>query len=347
MKTAAKQPQRAATGKPSGVQTVWAYRLAWLLTVMTLVLVVIGGLVTTYEAGMSVVDWPTTYGHWFYPIQKWIFSYWDMFLEHGHRLWAQLTGSLAIGLGVLLIGWDRRRVAIWIGGALIAGALLQGTLGGLRVWWHSNFLAMIHGCTAALFFALTAATVVTTAPDWRESSPRVTNPRATLLKWLGLSVLVGLYVEIVLGAQLRHPLPEVGPGWAMVWVWSKIILAAAVYTGCVALWLIARRALGKQEMPARRLRATSGVLFGVMSVQLALAAATWVTNYGWPLWFRRWVVPLEYTVVAEGGLQVTITTLHVAVGALAMATALVYVLWAFRTLAQPAAVPAADGKHKH
>ncbi|NIP85771.1 MAG: cytochrome oxidase assembly protein, partial [Planctomycetales bacterium] len=55
-------------------------------------LIWVGGTVTTYSAGMAVPDWPTTEGHWFYPLQRWLTGAWDLFLEHGHRMLAQAVG---------------------------------------------------------------------------------------------------------------------------------------------------------------------------------------------------------------------------------------------------------------
>jgi len=45
----------------------------------------LGGLVTSHEAGMSVPDWPNTYGYnlFLFPISKWVGG---VFYEHTHRL---------------------------------------------------------------------------------------------------------------------------------------------------------------------------------------------------------------------------------------------------------------------
>ena len=65
----------------------WPHRLAVVLVCATFPLIWVGGLVTTYEAGMAVPDWPTTYGYnlFLYPWQTWILGPWDLFIEHGHR----------------------------------------------------------------------------------------------------------------------------------------------------------------------------------------------------------------------------------------------------------------------
>jgi cytochrome c oxidase assembly protein subunit 15 len=42
--------------------------------VATLVLICVGGLVTSHGVGLAVPDWPTTYGYnpFFFPFSKWV-----------------------------------------------------------------------------------------------------------------------------------------------------------------------------------------------------------------------------------------------------------------------------------
>ena len=42
---------------------IWLHRYARLLAAATLVLVTAGGMVTSTQSGLSVPDWPTTYGY--------------------------------------------------------------------------------------------------------------------------------------------------------------------------------------------------------------------------------------------------------------------------------------------
>ena len=66
----------------------------------TFPLIWVGGLVTKYDAGMAVPDWPSTFGYnlFLYPWTTWLFGPWDLFIEHGHRLLGALVGMLTIGL---------------------------------------------------------------------------------------------------------------------------------------------------------------------------------------------------------------------------------------------------------
>ena len=60
---------------------------AVLNAVATFLLIGLGGLVTSHEAGMSVPDWPTSYGYNMFalPIKFWTGG---AFFEHTHRLLA-------------------------------------------------------------------------------------------------------------------------------------------------------------------------------------------------------------------------------------------------------------------
>ena len=126
-----------------------------------------GGTVTTYDAGMAVPDWPTTYSYWFYPVKLWL-AVWDVFLEHGHRLLAQLAGLLAIALAVAPVAARRSEVDAVDGVADRGRRDSQGVLGGFRVLIDDRLLARVHGCTAPLYFGLCAAVVAWTSRAWRE-----------------------------------------------------------------------------------------------------------------------------------------------------------------------------------
>ncbi len=344
----------------------WPHRLAWMLACCTFPLIWVGGLVTTYEAGMAVPDWPTTYDYWFYyPVKAWL-AVWDLFLEHGHRMLAQLVGVVTVALAVVLWRVERRRWMRWLGVAAVAGVVLQGTLGGLRVIADERLLAMLHGCSAQLFFALCAALVTLTSRQWdagrgtvpfsrseNRDSPQSENRDGARgvrrLQGLALAVTLALYVQIVLGAQLRHVTPAGGVVSFEAWVWLKLITAGLIEIGVVWLLVDARR-IGRRTArgPSRLSPGENGtaplpstettiarraeLLAVLFFVQLILGAATWVTNYGWPAWFTNYLWAVEYTVVAEGRLQVTLTTAHVALGALNLVTALSLALWSRRLL---------------
>jgi cytochrome c oxidase assembly protein subunit 15 len=85
----------------------WLHRFAVLTAVATLILVCIGGLVTSHGVGMSVPDWPTSYGYNMFalPIRFWTGG---IFYEHTHRLWATFVGVLVVALTRWLGGRQSR-----------------------------------------------------------------------------------------------------------------------------------------------------------------------------------------------------------------------------------------------
>src|SRR5205085_9573317 len=93
------------------------HRLALLTAIATFPLIFMGGVVTSHGAGMSVPDWPNSWGYNMFlcPPRLWRGG---IFYEHLHRLMGTLVGMLAITLTVVawrveianLIAWLLRHV---------------------------------------------------------------------------------------------------------------------------------------------------------------------------------------------------------------------------------------------
>src|ERR1700759_3767616 len=89
-------------------------------------------MVTSKNVGLAVPDWPTTFGYnmFLFPVSKWVGG---IFFEHTHRLVASTVGFLTIILAIWLWREDSRPWVRRLGIAALAGVILQGVLGGLRV----------------------------------------------------------------------------------------------------------------------------------------------------------------------------------------------------------------------
>lgn len=301
------------------LESPWPHRLAVALCCATFPLIWIGGLVTTYDAGMAVPDWPNTYGYnlFLYPWTTWILGPWDLFIEHGHRLLAATVGLLTIVF--LAVTWrcDQRRWMRMLAVAALALVIAQGVLGGLRVVLDARTLAMLHGCTGPLFFGLSVAMAIFTSRSWRTVNPAGECSIELRLVSTALAITMLAYLQVLLGAQLRHVLPEAPPSTFRVFVVFHVIVAIVLSVGIV--WLaaqaIGRRLDGWLARPAI-------ALLGLIGLQLALGAATWVTNYGWPSWFADHYGAAHFVVVSKGFWQANLTTAHVAVGSLIPVTSL-------------------------
>jgi len=178
----------------------WTHRLALLTAICAFAMLTVGGLVTSYKAGLAYRTWPSSDGHYFNP-PGWLAER-DTLVEHGHRLLGQLLGVL--GLVQLVWFWikEPRRGLRWLMTAAFLLGCVQAVFGGARVLERSSFLAFLHGCTAQLFLGLVVALAYLTSRDAR--APRETRSDPHLMRTAAVSALVLIGIQVVLGAQRRH-----------------------------------------------------------------------------------------------------------------------------------------------
>ena len=138
---------KARMDKPSAELGLHAF--AVLVAAATLALIVAGGLVTSTESGLSVPDWPTTYGHnmFTFPLSKMVGG---IRFEHTHRLIASAVGMLTIVLAVWLARREERRWVRRLGYLALATVVAQGVLGGLTViYLLPTPISVAHGVPGA------------------------------------------------------------------------------------------------------------------------------------------------------------------------------------------------------
>jgi cytochrome c oxidase assembly protein subunit 15 len=103
---------------------IWLPRFAWLTSLATLMLIAVGGLVTSHGAGMAVPDWPNSYGYnmFLFPVSKWVGG---ILYEHSHRLIATVVGVLTVALTRWVCGKPSRVPLIFLGIAeIVSGTAL-------------------------------------------------------------------------------------------------------------------------------------------------------------------------------------------------------------------------------
>lgn len=323
---------------PQTTVSPWPHRLAVVLACATFPLVWVGGLVTTTDSGMAVPDWPNTYGYnlFLYPWQTWLTGPWDLFIEHGHRLLASSVGMLTIVLLIVLLKRDSRRWMKALGFVALALVVFQGVLGGMRVLLNERTLAMLHGCTGPLFFALTVAMAVFTSRRWQSDVPEVRVASAGNIRRLAIVTAVLAYLQIVLGAVLRHVPVDAQPSTFMLAVKSHLFLAAVLTIHVVVLAaLVLLRARG-----IKPLGGLAAALLALILVQIGLGAGTWIVKYSVPAWAAGWIGSLRIAVQEGGAMQTHTITSHVAVGSLILGTCVALALYAQRFLAD--STPAAQ-----
>src|SRR5690349_22670559 len=149
------------------------HRFAKFVAGCTVLLVLAGSLVTSTDSGLSVPDWPTTYGWnmFTFPPSKWVGG---IFYEHGHRLIASGVGFLTIILAAWLWIAEPRRWMKRLGAIALLSVILQGVLGGLTVrYFLPAPISTAHAGLAEIFFCMTIAIALFTSKGWARGDDQV------------------------------------------------------------------------------------------------------------------------------------------------------------------------------
>jgi cytochrome c oxidase assembly protein subunit 15 len=181
------------------------HRVALIVAWAVFPLIFIGGLVTSKDAGLSVPDWPNSYGYnmFLFPPRLWTGN---IFYEHTHRLYASFVGLLTIVLAAASFT-DKRKWVRFLGLSCLGMVILQGVLGGLWVVLLKLDLAIVHACIAQLFFCLVMLMCVVTSKWWVRAGNEQHDPAERSGKGLvKLAVLtwVVVFAQLMVGATMRH-----------------------------------------------------------------------------------------------------------------------------------------------
>ena len=283
----------------------WLHRTARITAGATFLLIVIGGIVTSTDSGLAVPDWPTTFGYnmFLYPLSEMVGG---ILYEHSHRLMGSLVGILTIGLLVLILAKDSRKWLKWLGLAALIAVIVQGVLGGLRVTQINRNFAIVHACLAQAFFALLCGIAWFTSRDWRQDIRTTTGETARKLRRLSLITTCLIYMQLIFGAILRHT--------------GSRLDAHLLFAFLVALhiFLLARRMLAVDSESDGIGQSMPLLLLGLLVVQLMLGTGAFFAKL------------TAFGETFAAALTVTITTAHVAVGALMLVSSFVLTLKIYR-----------------
>ena len=313
---------------------IWLHRYIKLVAASTVLLIAAGGMVTSTDSGLSVPDWPNTYGQFMFsfPFEKMVGG---IFYEHGHRMIASTVGFLTVILAAWVWMVEPRRWLRWLGVAALGAVILQGVLGGITVLFLLPAPVSIgHAGLAQLFFCLTIGLSLFTSPGWRRRQDAVDD---RMLRRVALATTVLVYCQILAGATMRHieagmAIPDfplafghlVPPFWnAGIAVHFAHRIGALLVT--IAVLATAGHVL-YHHRSRRELVRPAALLVAFVLVQVTLGA-----------------------LVVWTGLQPVINTAHVVNGALVLATSVVLTLRAHRVWfadapeqARTSGVPTAD-----
>jgi len=280
-----------------------SHRFALLTALATLFLLLVGGLVTSNDAGLSVPDWPLSFGQ----IMPEMVG--GVFYEHGHRMVATTVGFLTIILALILGRRDARSGVRKLGWMALLAVVLQGVLGGLTVLFRlPPIVSVIHACLAQAFFCIVVTLAVVTSFWWRQRT------EVTPISWsnsrfrLAAMTTFGVFLQLIFGATVRHAGTVDGAKAAEFVTWALILhLAGAVLVSMMIL-LTAMNLL--KDEAGRRLSRTVYTLVGGLLLQLVLGVAAYAVRMS----------------IASGQphhpVAALLPTAHLALGALILATCL-------------------------
>ncbi len=280
------------------------HRFVTVLACATLLLIVAGALVTSNDAGLSVPDWPTTFGS-LYRIPPMVGG---IKFEHGHRMVAETIGFLTIILAVWTWRAERRSWMRKLGVLALATVIAQGVLGGITVLYYlPPAVSTAHATLGQTFFCLVVIMAMVTGQEWLERKPvLVIEQHRPRLRTLATLAAVSLYVQLILGAAFRHSGIKLLPH-----------LVSAVVVTALLLWTTTRVLTDHSSVP--QLRVPARVLLFLLLVQLGLGFGSYVTRVEWGKEAAQPMLAMVVTTVA-----------HVAVGALLLATSVILAVQSYR-----------------
>ena len=183
---------------------IWPHRLAVLTATVAFGLLFLGGLVTSHSAGLSVPDWPTSYGWnmFTFPMKNWTGG---IFYEHTHRLLASFVGFLILVQAFVLHRYEPRPLVRRLGWLALAGVIVQGTLGGLTVLFYlPPAISSSHAGLGQAVFCLTLTIALMTNRRWNDARPKRVEPIRFGLRDLSLATAITIFCQLLVGAVMRH-----------------------------------------------------------------------------------------------------------------------------------------------
>jgi cytochrome c oxidase assembly protein subunit 15 len=261
-------------------------------------------LVTSNDAGLSVPDWPTSFGY-LVKVPQFVGG---VRYEWSHRMVAGTLVSLTLAIAVWTLLVERRRWLRWLAIGAFCTVIAQAVLGGLTVLlFQPPWISTAHATVAQTFFCIAVAIALFTGKKWVEEVPRVEfdSRRPSLITLTLLSILV-LYLQLILGGMFRHH----GMSW-----WPHVLNAVTV--SFVLAWTAVRAISVYSNIEAVRRPAI--IMLSLLITQLCLGFTAFLTRVAWGRDTAQPELPMVVSTVA-----------HVAVGALLLATTVVLAIQVWR-----------------
>lgn len=261
---------------------------------------------TSTGSGLSVPDWPLSYGQFMPPMIG------GIRFEHSHRLIAGSIGILTLILMLWLLRAEPRRWLKRLGVVAFGAVVFQAILGGITViYLLPTFVSVFHACLAQTFFSLIVAIALFTSPVWSQSRPAEAGPWAPPHRILKMTAAF-VYLQLILGAVVRHTAGKMG-------------VSLHIFTALLVLLHIFLSVFAVMKLPEGNPLQRPALFLGFLGIgQIFLGLDSWMTRI------------MMGESVRQGTSAVFFATAHQATGALILATIVYLTLLAFRCFKEPA-----------
>lgn len=274
-------------------------------------LILAGALVTSNDAGLSVPDWPTSFGS-IYKIPPMVGG---VRFEHGHRMLAEFVGLLTIILALWTWRTDERRWMRRLSIAALAVVIMQGGLGGLTVlYFLPPAVSTAHAALGQTFFCITVIIAIFTGRTSVSASKGVFRPGGRWVARLALISVGVLYIQLILGGLFRHG----GLSWWPHVANSIVVIAMLAWSTFLAL---------SNYKNVDQIRKPALLILILLAFQVCLGGIAFYTRVVQGHEALQPQLPMVISTVA-----------HVGVGALLLATTVIFTIRVWLIGLQPAKI---------
>ena len=280
------------------------HRYSMFLAVATFFLIIAGAAVTSNRAGLSVPDWPLSYGKVMPEMTD------GVFYEHGHRLVASTVGFLTV---IMAIWMGISKVPSWlkkVGFTALGLVIMQGILGGLTVRYQlPKPISIGHACLAQIFFSTTVVMAIFLSRQWNSEPTLVKDYGWPSMRSFAIAMPLMVLMQLALGAAFRHRAISIIPH-----VSFAMVVLIAVFTEGITLVT--------HFKAAKELVATGWLMMGTVFFQIMLGLGSYVA------------LGDVSSNLKPGAFLVAVTVAHVATGALVLALTVVAAVFVLRNVRQ-------------
>jgi len=243
--------------------STWLHRFAVFAVFCTFILIGMGGLVTSREAGLTVPDWPTSFGYnmFLLPLDQWLDKF-GIFEEHAHRLMASLVGLFTAGITIWV--WTRETTGR-TRTAAIAGVVI--TLGLMGVRTQTMFVLIAVAASIMAIFSFV----------------KIFRNRSALRWWATLAYSMVIVQGVLGGLRVTQLKDQIGVlHGTLAQVFLIVLTCIALFTS--RWWKNSKAAKTVENLAPRMVRSHFFYATLLIFLQLILGATMRHQHAGLPVW---------------------------------------------------------------